>query len=367
LAPVLQTRFGTPFSAGKGSSHTFLVFCGFAITTLCFASISVADVLESVDCIEAQPAYTSGKIACTLNDIVLANPNVIEIDSCDYPDDTLTLDISFDLTTQAPIRYDVAVWFSVFDLEGDGPASGGPGDCTVASLSNSLLLRTDAPPTVPGNYDTDYDGDWCGDISTAGQNGDTEVSILQPQLVDVHTGPLTLLCLDTDEDGYLDVPVIVSWALSSSAVCSAANDAVPDAYNRCNFNSKLRLEVPIPGRITVSEDTVPGDFTAFQFHLTGAASGIEGGFDGMHDFELAESDALFDSAMFTGGLPAGVYSVAEDANPAYTTVVTCDSNLNGAVANPAGIDLAPGETVNCLFTNTIASPAGNLVFENNFE
>ena len=205
-----------------------------------FVTPVFADVDEGVRCIDGiipgtgdGNFYDKGVIGCTANDVVLSSPVVtpFENDTCNFPGDILTLQILFDVTLNATQRNDISVWFSVDgDPNGDGPATGVDAtSCTVASLPNDLELNTDGNnPTIPGNYDTDFDGDVCGDIANAGENNDKEFAIISPEVVMADLGTFDLICNDSDGDGFLDVPIIVAWSndKTDNSCDTAAKDLV---------------------------------------------------------------------------------------------------------------------------------------------
>lgn len=98
--------------------------------------------------------------------------------------------------------------------------------------------------------------------------------------------------------------------------------------------------VPI-GHIVVDKVTIPtGDSTSFPFSTTGA------GYDG---FTLKDSDAPNDQV-----LPAGVtYTVSEVVPSGWNQVsAVCTSSIINEVETVSALELDPGETIICTFTNT---------------
>jgi hypothetical protein len=123
---------------------------------------------------------------------------------------------------------------------------------------------------------------------------------------------------------------------SSNAIDSALQDRIR------SIPLNLCPNQPQPGNIVVQKNTVPAGATGtFPFVTTGA---------GYTGFNLSGGDS-HDS----GALQPGTYSVAEPAPPANWSLTgsTCD----GAPYTPgANLTLAAGQTITCIFTNTLANP-----------
>jgi uncharacterized repeat protein (TIGR01451 family) len=318
-----------------------------------FSSMSVfaAPPEEDVACILGRPTAPNG-LNCTANDTTLSSPTITVIDPCDFPGDTATLNVTVDITVGAQTRYDLSVWLSV---DGDPNLDGSEtGVCSVLTVPNDAL-HVDQLTTTFGDTDS------CGDVFNVDPDGIVVPPTETAHVLDVDLGTVGLLCQDDDGDGKIDVPIIVAWEQQSNFNCAVSSDAVPGTASKCVQDNSFALDVPIPGRITVDKQTVPADGTSFEFNLTGPDSGITGGFDGAHQFFLTDAATPFDSASFTGGLPADVggtlYSVVETANASFMTVGVCVSDMDGTNTDPANILLRPSETVDCTFTNTALVPA----------
>lgn len=89
------------------------------------------------------------------------------------------------------------------------------------------------------------DGDICGDVKNNGS----------PDLNDLYLGQVTLNCNDVNNDGSLDVPIIVSWDNNASNNCSTASQAVPGTTSKCVRNDGFKIPVPIPGQLIVQKQT----------------------------------------------------------------------------------------------------------------
>ena len=104
------------------------------------------------------------------------------------------------------------------------------------------------------------------------------------------------------------------------------------------FLSCTFVNEQVLGKIIVDKVTVPGgDPTSFDFTTTYGSP-----------FSLTDGATPNDS----GFIVPGTYQVTETANADYTTSATCTSSLGHPADNPNSIDLDPGETVTCTFTNT---------------
>jgi uncharacterized repeat protein (TIGR01451 family)/LPXTG-motif cell wall-anchored protein len=121
------------------------------------------------------------------------------------------------------------------------------------------------------------------------------------------------------------------WDLTE-AFCSdespvSAVDIAPGEDVTCTFTNVKR------GRILVDKITDPsGDLQSFEF------------VSNFGNFSLADATDPFDS----GDIVSGVYSVSETVPDGWDqTLVFCSDG-----SDPSNIDLAPGETVTCTFTNT---------------
>jgi hypothetical protein len=337
-------RFKFHLSAIKplGAVATFLLLVS-GFSTPAFAQV-FANITENTECVLEQPAYTPTTVNCTAGDLGLSTPVVDVIKACNYPGDIATLSIVVDITTTAQTRYDMGLWFSI---DGDPNADGSrTGRCTVVTIP-LLNLDTGFPLLNVDGVPVDIDGDVCGDVANATAG--------PPDITNANLGTFSLPCIDADGDGFIDVPLIVAYSNKSDPLnCNVPIEAVPESKPKCSENLNSKVAVPVPARIIVNKDTIPADAKLFDFTLAGPALDPvpSGGFDGNEPFQLADGDT-FDTAVFTGGLIPGVYSVTETPDVDYTSSVVCDSDLDGPVADPTNISLQAGETVTCDVTNTL--------------
>jgi len=350
IFPRRQNNFGEIYMRSVRQSFitSWTTLSVFLLLLFSSSSVMAAPPVWDQGCVLDQDTAPGG-LNCTANDTTLSSPTIIIVEACDFPGDTAVLNLTVDITVGAQTRYDLGVWIATDgDPNADGAATG---ECAALSVANNLIHVDQITPTFG-------DGDLCGDIfnvDPAPPVPPTETAHLL--FADLGTFPVP--CEDSDGDGKIDVPVIIAWKQQANPDCSVSNAAVPGTASKCVEDLTFQLDIPIPGQILVDKVTVPADATIFGFLLTGPDSGLEGGFSGSEAFALSDASPAFDTAIFTGGVPAGVYAVSEDVTPGYVTEVSCTGS-EGA-EDPAAIDVAPGEVVNCVFTNTLDSATINVV------
>ena len=268
-------------------------------------------------------------LGCNASDVqVAAVRDVVVGDPCDYPGDTatLTLTAEFTLTTQA--RYDLGIYIST---DGGDALSGTCSVSTIPVAPDPPYVDLDGTSNDPGGVISDT----CGDI-------------------DATHNPITytlrgivVQCIDSDGDGEIEVNAGLSWRQpGGNGLCTSPLHAFPGTPSKCRVEQLPNLTVPVPGRIVVDKVTDPADdLTSFGFDLRGGPTAIS------HPFTLTDQAAPFDSVGAGLVLWSGTYSVTEAVPPLWElTSANCTDG-----SDPAAINLAPGETVTCTFTNTLAT------------
>ena len=342
-------EFVSHLSFSKGRLLT--VFGAAALTILTTNPVSAAPPEENVQCILGQPGAPNG-LQCTANDTTLSSPTVAIIKPCNFPGDTAELNVTVDITVGAQTRYDLGVWLSV---DGDPNADGSEtGICSVLTVPNNAI-HVDQLTSTFG------DGDSCGDVFNVAPDGVIVPPAETAHILGVDLGSVDLLCLDSDGDGKINVPVIVAWEQQSNNNCSVSSEALPGTGSKCVADDSLSLDIPIPALLIVNKNTVPDDPQAFSFQLIGPDSGFVGGFDGDFTFPLTDNgvpaDATWNSGAttFVGGLPADLagsaYSLVETDPAGWVSTGSCTSDVDGTNLDPATLVLRPGETVTCDFVN----------------
>ena len=282
------------------------------------------DVLLGQVCMEDAAGFSLG---CTANDIQIADAINIDIldDGCAYPGDTVTFTADFEVLLTAQARHDIGIWFAEDgDPNGDGALTG---SCSVGTPA----YAPDPPWFDLDGMADDPDGliqDTCGDIDD-GHNP------LFPSIT------LTVVCLDEDANGRLDLPNCTSWRQpGANELCTSPLSAVPGTPSKCRCDDTFSVDIPVPGQIIVDKVTDPsGDPTSFEFTLSGPDDDLP------VDFDLTDQAAPYASP----GLDEGVYDVTESVPFGWDlTEVTCDDG-----SEPDAIDLQKGETVTCTFNNTL--------------
>ena len=197
-------------------------------------------------------------------------------------------------------------------------------DCTFTNTLQRGSI-TVVKNTVGGDAAFDFTSSTLGDfqLTTVGNTASTLFDELVPGDYDV---------AETVPGG---------WDLTS-ATCSDGSDPAsigldPGEDVTCTFTNTQR------GTIVVDKITDPsGSAQSFDFNLSGGPDALNQG------FSLTDGATPFDSGFIR---PGADYAVAETVPDGWSLdSATCDDG-----SDPAAIDLAPGETVTCEFTNSIGA------------
>lgn len=186
---------------------------------------------------------------CSANDVRVSkvardsqgNPAItIHDDGCAYPGDTVDFTATFEIITTATSRYDIGVYFSTDeDMAQDGALTG---SCAISALDASLV--PDATVTPPVKPAPDLDGDYCGDSTKAGSPLYTTVTLHD------------VVCRDSDDNGFLDLPNCVSWRQTgANEYCDAVTDLYPGAPSKCNCNEGFNIEIVVPDATLLVDKT----------------------------------------------------------------------------------------------------------------
>lgn len=151
---------------------------------------------------------------CASNDLQLGSiTNVTVLDPCDGSvGDTATINLSAYLDVGSNTRYDIWVWLWQ------------PNSCVVSDI-----------PWV------NNDGDACGDVNAS---EDTTVII----------NNIVVQCIDTNNDGKLDLPYYISWDNNAGTVCSVPSDTVPGTTSKCNKWVYTLPDVVVPDEVCDGTD-----------------------------------------------------------------------------------------------------------------
>lgn len=292
---------------------------------------------------------------CTANDVRIASATDIDItDPCEYPGDDVTFTATFIIETTAVERHDIGIYFSI-----DGDPSfcendpsvdcltaqdcvdaGVGGECVsdgayTGDCSISTMAYAPSPPwlDLDGTND-DPDGvlqDLCGDISKKGFNN------LAPRVT------ITAVCVDKDEDGFLDLPYCTSWRqFGANELCLSPLDAFPGSPSKCRCEPGFNVAVPVPpATLTVTKTAVP---------TTVPEPG------GPVTYTIAITSNSAD--------PANVVTLDQLTDTPYGDLL--DPNNPNVSSNTCSLDtfdriIGPGETVTCTFQASVLGDAGYYV------
>jgi hypothetical protein len=186
------------------------------------AQTAFADATAAGDfCVQSNLGVS--KLNCTANDTKLAGVKVVngvpQISPTECTkNEVFSLTGTFLLQTNASARYDIGITFSSDgDPNGDGARTG-------------VCSRVNLPAGAPA---ANLDGDACGDITSA--MGQVEVQV---------TG-LQVKCVDTDGDGFVNLPYIIGWAQNEKSTCSNAAGALPGTTAKCEINDTFNIPISV--------------------------------------------------------------------------------------------------------------------------
>ena len=297
---------------------------------------------------------------CTADDVKLALlAEILESDGCDFPGDTAQVQIQTKLIATSAKRWDIGIFIA---LDGLAARTGSchhnylpPPLAPLASYNpGSLGLGNGTGPFL------DDDADSCGDLT---QGVETFYDLRAYNTFtpgDLQT--LTIKCVDTDNNGFVDVGSCVSWDNNqNNPSCDNVNEAVPNTVAKCRCET-LNTNLAFPGKILVDKITDPsGSPIEFEFNLSGGPVNAPQDID----FSLTDATPVFGPGDNGGFFQAGTYTLTEENIPAGwdLTALTCTDADGGTTVDvdtaTATIDLDPAQTITCTFTDT-AQP-GNIV------
>src|SRR5262245_41116727 len=311
---------------------------------------SATCTLEANTCIDD----VTGKQApnnCTANDVQLGLiADVQNSDGCDFPGDTAQVKLQAGLRATSANRWDIGIFVA---LDGGTARTGA---CHHNYLPPPLAgLGSYNPGSTgvgngPGPFLTD-DGDTCGDLK---QGVDTFYDLRKyPSFTTGDLQVLTIKCVDNDGNGFVDIGSCVSWDNNSNnPVCSNVSQTVPNTKAKCRCET-LNTNLAFPGKILVDKITDPNpDPTnpSFNFSLTGGPDSVN------VNFGMTSTTPVFGPGPNNGFFKAGTYTLTETEPAGWdlTSIVCVDAD-NGTTVNvgagTATIDLDPGQTITCTYTN----------------
>ena len=259
--------------------------------------------------------------------------------------------ITFDVTVDNPTAATSVCNQGVFSADNhvnlltDDPTIGGVSDPTCDAVElppvGTIQIIKDTVPDVaqdfnfttsggltPATFDLDDDAD--GTLSNTQTFSDITPGAYTVTETAVSGYTTTLSCVDPDGG-------------TTTVGATATIDLDADETVICTFTNTAQ-----PGTINIIKDTVPDSAQDFSFTTAGGL--IPATFD-LDD----DADGTLSNTQTFNNVSAGTYSVTETAVSGYTTTLSCVDPSGGTITagNTATIDLAPGETVTCTFTNTV--------------
>jgi hypothetical protein len=175
--------------------------------------------------------YQAGAI-CTANDLFIDAVVREVINGCNGAGDTATVVLDIRVQSASPNRFDVGFFIAT---DGGSAVSGHQcyHDFLAPPLTTTPAYTPSADPEDPtleiinGTW-WNGDSDGCGDLESQ-----TRAITTLP--------PLTLACVDTNDDGVVDVDLCVSWDGVDANVCADVTDAFPTTNARCRCDGRTEL------------------------------------------------------------------------------------------------------------------------------
>src|SRR5690242_13922975 len=178
---------------------------------------------------------------CTANDVTIAmlqvRPNGV-IHPCAFVGDTAIVNVQATLVAGAAARFDIGIFIAQ-----DG------GDARFGSCVHDYL----PPPLLPsGQYNpTSGTGPYFQGEPVADNCGDIEQGVNTLRNID----NLNVLCVDTDNDGIVDVGTLLSWDNNTNTVCNSVADTIPGTTAKCRAARIGVVGLPPPPSTTTTSST----------------------------------------------------------------------------------------------------------------
>lgn len=192
-----------------------------------------------------------GAGGCTANDFGITDIQLLDVQTpCTGAGSTATITMKVFAFTGSPERYDVGIFINT---DGSGDAING------ASCYHTFLQPVDvagnanySPTSGVGPY---WEGeplqldDICGD--SEGNNQEIVFNTVES---------FSIACVDTDNDGLVDVHACASYDNNRVGVCTGPADAIPGTPSKCGCTL---VNLPFtPTAVTLSDVSATGDDSA---------------------------------------------------------------------------------------------------------
>ncbi len=286
-----STEMPVPFKKTTRAPRRDEVALSLALATvfLVAGSGSAQIIADNTTCVNESNGLLNN---CTANDLTFVQLGLgVQQDGCVNSSDRVRMLLRGAVqNSTAQGRYDVGMWFprpddttGIIDPEGDGALTG---DCYLAGLMNA----EPSPPTDACTFDTppgaldlasgsgpwvNADGtgnyDACGDVfanaasTTCDGDGDGrwDDSIVLIDLL-VPTNGIQITCTDVDANGFVDMPVCLSWGNNNNQVdntgdnlCNAMSELRPGTKSKCRCEQAQPTDIPAP-ELTYTCSMPPG-------------------------------------------------------------------------------------------------------------
>lgn len=186
------------------------------------------------------PVSGSNKLNCTAGDIRLSKAIKVSPETC-VKGTSFTLKATFQTVVTANARYDAGYFFRTDggpNARGDGASA--TGECSLSALT---------PGVSPA---LNLDNDTAGDLNS----GTYGISFEIPNV----------MCVDSDEDGFLNLPNCTSWHNNSSTLgtisdpfnLADAETFKPETKSKCTCDDNFQVPVKVEdAKITVTKLASP--------------------------------------------------------------------------------------------------------------
>ncbi len=201
-----------------------------------------AEVLPNIGCMED----TAGiELECAEGNVSISQVASVAVldDGCLFPGDTVTFHADYQVlfgASNPQARHDIGLWFAT---DGDSGFDGAlTGTCTAA-----------APAYAPDPPWLDLDGKNDAGIQDTCGDSDAEHESLIPRIT------LTATCIDTDNDGYLNLPYCISWRQpESNTLCISPAGAFPGGPADCQCDNDFNVPITVPpAKLRVVTTAIP--------------------------------------------------------------------------------------------------------------
>jgi len=159
------------------------------------------------------------------------------VDGCSYIGDTAGVKLQAELVSTATARYDIGIYIAT------DAGNALTGECLHDFLPPPLSAACAATTSGTGPF-CDDDGDTCGDIKKT--QGTILYNIGYRSSPATEPVTLTLKCVDSDADGFVDVGSVITWDQQGANNCASVAGTVAGAPSKCEAG-RIKVEgLPVP-------------------------------------------------------------------------------------------------------------------------